>query len=534
MFRRRLQFALTLLAAAAVLQGAMAWWAIDVATNHVQRGRVASDVLGTFLELSANKQRLRTWVSQAMVDPAADPLLRDRLLTDMASALERIRSLSQQGMATDGADAQHDTEAQRRLEALDVLGATVRQIHTAAHALPPHAASPESLALLSKAFDVSQGRDLRTVLAECIAREQVVLVRERAAADRSLSLVRGLALGATLALGLTAALLSLYFARALRRPLEELRAGAEALQQGDLGHRIAYAEHDEFGDVARTMNAMADELARHGRQEADARQRLEALVRERTSELQQALHRTQLHDARRRQLFADISHELRTPTTAIRGEAEIALRGRAKPIDEYQLALGHIAESSKHLGKVIDDLLGLARQDMDALSLQRHPLSALQPLDEALAQTRGLADLRGIQLVVTGDTPADRQLMGDNQRLRQLFVVVLDNAVCYSPDGSTVHITHGVGTSLSGDPVWEVCVRDEGIGIEPDELAQVFQRGFRGEQARHVRPEGQGVGLSIAQELAQAHGGMLDIDSGEAGTEVHCVLPLLQAAGAAP
>jgi two-component system, OmpR family, sensor kinase len=529
MFRRRLQFALTLLAAAAVLQGAMAWWAIDVATNHVQRGRVASDVLGNFLELSAHKQRLRTWVSQAMLDPAADPLLRDRLLTDMASALERIRSLSRQGMASDGVDVQHDAEAQRRLEALDVLDATVQHIRTAANALSPQSANREALTRLGKAFDVSEGRDLRTVLAESIAREQVAVVRERAAADRSLSLVRGLALGATLALGLTAALLSLYFARALRQPLEELRTGAEALQQGDLGHRIAYARHDEFGDVARTMNTMADELARHGRQQADARQRLEALVRERTSELQQALHRTQLHDARRRQLFADISHELRTPTTAIRGEAEIALRGRAKPIDEYQLALGHIAESSKHLGKVIDDLLGLARQDMDALSLQPHPLAALQPLTEALAQTRGMADQRGIRLEVRGDTPADQQLLGDLQRLRQLFLVVLDNAVSYSPDGSTVQIVHGVSASLKGEPVWVVCVRDEGIGIQPDELRQVFQRGFRGEQARGIRPEGHGLGLSIAQDLARAHGGMLDIDSSETGTEVHCVLPLLPA-----
>lgn len=535
MFRRRLQVALTFLAAAALLQGAVAWWAIEVASHHVQRGRVASDILGAFLELSANKQRLRTWVSQSMVTPQNDGTLRDRLLTDMASSLARIQSLARDSVNSERDSGDDRTESRQRQAAIDVLAATLGQIRVAVDRvqhLPAGTLPAQALRQLDAAFDVSQGLELRNVLAESIAREQVAMARERAAADRSLSLVRGLALGTTLALGLTAALLSLYFAQALRRPLEELRTGAEALQRGDLAHRIDYARPDEFGEVARTMNAMAQALTRHGEQEATARQSLEALVQERTQALQQALHTAQLQDARRRQLFADVSHELRTPTTAIRGEAEIALRGADKPADDYRLALRHIAESSRHLSAVIDDLLNLARHDMDALSLQKSLIPALQPIEEALTQLQGLADERGIRLRLQGDTPADARLHADGQRLRQLFLVLLDNALRYSPRGSEVQVEHGLVSDPDNPcdtaPVtqWEVCIRDQGVGIPPEELNRVFERGFRGRLARQHRPDGEGLGLSIAQGLARAHGGGLDIDSSQHGTEVRCVLPL--------
>src|SRR5512139_2755580 len=96
MFRKRLQGALAVLALAAVLQGAVAWWATDVASVNVLRGRVASDVLAGFLELSAAKQRLRAWLSQAMLGDAADTQVRDRLYADMAGVIVRLESLADQ------------------------------------------------------------------------------------------------------------------------------------------------------------------------------------------------------------------------------------------------------------------------------------------------------------------------------------------------------------------------------------------------------------------------------------------------------
>jgi two-component system OmpR family sensor kinase len=336
--------------------------------------------------------------------------------------------------------------------------------------------------------------------------------------------VRTLALGAATSLALAAALLALYFARALRQPLEELSSGAEALQRGDLQHRIPDHRRDEFSRFAQRVNAMASEIAHHREREVQARQRLEDLVQARTAELEEALHTLQQLEARRRQLFADVSHELRTPTTAIRGEAEIALRGRDKPADYYQAALQRIVAGSQQLGGVIDDLLTMARSDIDALALHRVPLDLAQPLQEAVEQAQALGREHRVRVdyAVPEEAPPWR-LLGDAQRLRQLFTLLLHNAVRYSHPGGGVQVQAG---QIDGG--WQLRVVDQGIGITAEELPRVFERNFRSERARLHRADGSGLGLPIAATLARAHGGQITMDSAPGrGTTVTLCLPLL-------
>jgi signal transduction histidine kinase len=381
---------------------------------------------------------------------------------------------------------------------------------------------------------MSQGQDLRTLLADSLQRERNTAHREREAADRSLQLVQRFALGATVALALAAMLASMGFSRALRRPLEALKAGAQALQGGDLSHRVPHETADEFGEVARTINRMATELERHRAREEHARHELESQVRTRTAELQDALTALRHADERRRQLLADVSHELRTPTTAIRGEAEIALRGAPKTGEEYQSTLTQIADAARHLGTVIDDLLTLARVETDALPLKRQRLSPEQPLDEACEQARSAAQQRRVNLkrygpARTADTTTPHGLLrmeGDAARLRQVFGIVLDNAIQYSRPDTTIEVLTGAVALDDGRTGWEVCVRDQGVGIAAHELPHVMNRHFRGQQAQHLAPDGLGLGLSLAQGIVRAHGGWMDLDStpGE-GTEVRLVLP---------
>lgn len=361
MFRKRLTLALAALALVSLLQGGVAWWATDVATQNVQRGRVASDLLAEFLELSATKQRLRTWLSQALLDAGADPRQQERLQADMKATLTRLGALALEAANAEGDRADAIPEHQQRREALSVLRRSVEDLREAlagVHPLPTNIDAVVAWNRITQVFDVPQGLDLRPLLTESIARERTAMTRERAAADKSLALVRGLALTATAILALSALGLGLYFARALRRPLTELNAGTEALRLGNLAHRIPADHGDEFAGFAQRVNAMAGGLMEHRKREAEQRQRLEDLVQSRTTELQQALDTLQKIDARRGQLFAYISHELRTPTTAIRGEAEIALRGAIKPVDEYQSTLQRIVSTTQHLGIVIDDLMG--------------------------------------------------------------------------------------------------------------------------------------------------------------------------------
>jgi signal transduction histidine kinase len=263
--------------------------------------------------------------------------------------------------------------------------------------------------------------------------------------------------------------------------------------------------------VARSVNAMAAELAEHRTAERQTRQRLEEQVQRRTAELEGALQTLRDVDSRRRQLFADISHELRTPTTAIRGEAEITLRGQAKPPGEYQAALRRIVEASGQLGLVIDDLLTMARSDIDALALQRHAIDLAPVLKEALEQAQALAHERRISLHTTALPEVPLPLLADPQRLRQLITLLLDNAIRYSAPGGEVRVR----VLLAADTTLRcgIEVQNTGIAIAPDELPRVFERNFRGEQARRHRADGSGLGLAIGQALARAHGGEIRLSS---------------------
>ncbi len=525
MFRQRLGLALACLALASLLQGALAWWAIGSAAAQVMRGRVVSDLLQGHLQLAASKQRLRSWTSQALLRAGASEAERDAHLREMRSTLDSL-----QGLARQAADLEPDPErAQRdwreREETLAILRHSVDELDAAlrdVRPLPNDADPTATWQAINQVFDTSQGQDLRQRVARTVAREQAAVDREREAADRALARLAGGVLLATLAIAMMAVALALYFARALRRPLEQLGEGALALQRGRLEHRMDERGADEFSAVARTLNAMADELQQHREREARARHELERQVQVRTGELQQALQALQQIDASRRQLFADISHELRTPTTAIRGEAEIALRGPAKSGQDYRESLRRIVDTAGQLGRVIDDLLTVSRSESRTLSIEPRRVAARVPVQEALQQVQPLAQERGLALHWHNRADAGLQLWCDGARLRQLLVLVLDNAIRYSHAGARVELETG-----TQDGHWLAVVRDQGIGIAADELPRVFERHFRGEQARRHRADGVGLGLSLAHALARAHGGELSITSVPAqGTTVTLRLPL--------
>lgn len=529
MFRRRLSIALLLLAAVAVLEGMLAVWALGVAERHVQRGRVASDLHVGYVELSAAKQRLRTWVAQVQFGPGADLAQRDDLQSQMRATLQRLQALSERAVALDDSAATR-LEHVRRQDSLAVLEGNLQRLTQAVAAaapLKPGTDARQAWNALSDVFDVSQGRDMRELINAGIARESAAMARERAAADAALRWMRGLWLGVAATLAIASTFIGFYFARALRQPLDGLSQGALALQRGELHHRIEAAGSDEFSAVARSMNAMAGELSDHRRREAKARHELEELVNARTAELQSALEAMQQMDLRRRQLFADISHELRTPTTVIRGEAEIALRGNTREAEEYKTALQRIVDSARQLGLVIDDLLSMTRSDTDSLSLKRQPLNLADSIAQAIEQAQVLAHERGVQVRAL---PLEHPLpiLGDGQRLRQLLLALLDNAVRYSRPGGEVSVEVSRSSNSEGVPQCEVRIADRGIGIPAAELAHVFERNFRGASARLHRADGSGLGLSIAKWLAKAHSGDIGIKSEPGvGTTVTVRLPLL-------
>lgn len=507
MFGRRLTWALVFLAAAVAAQCALALWSLRVAEHQVLRGRVAADIQFGFAQLSADKQRLRAWAAQREFGAGAELEELQRLAASMRATLDQLDALAARAVTLDDRPRARERQSQRR-DALTVLREKLDSLvpQLSQHpATGPGTDAAAMWALASEHFDMAHGRDLRRLLAESSAREAESVREKRDDTDRAMARVRSLWIAAALTLGALALGLAVHFARALRRPLGALRDAAVALQQGDLGHRIPLQGRDEFALLASSVNGMAGELAAHRERDARLRQDLEHQVDERTRELSQALGALQSAEERRRRLFADISHELRTPTTVIRGEAEVTLRGQAKPVDEYRGALQRIAETAGQLGRVIDDLLTVARSDIEAVDVRRVPLDLGQPLRQAVQQAQALAAAHEVSLG-DADIPLHAlPILGDAQRLRQLLMALLDNAVRYSHRGGRVCVS--VQVQPGGPGRAEVRIEDEGIGLSPGDCDRAFEHRWRSEPARRHRADGSGLGLAIAQALARSHDG---------------------------
>ena len=532
MFRLRLSLAFAALIALVCLQTGFVYWGSNRVHAYAQHSRLASDILSELLELSANKQRLRVWASQQLMSANASVEVRDRLLARMRSSAATVRDLAARDLAVWNGLAARDgrpvpPEVPQLVAVADLLDDNIAAVQSRLVQLRPIEGSAEFGTVwqeLNQVFDMARGRDLRELVNGAIERQRQAVPIARAATESGLDALRLQAAGMVLVTLAAAVVLGVHLNRRLQRPLDRLLAGIQAVQAGTLEHRVPVGSHDEFDRLAEHFNAMAAELQQH-RGDADAaRRRLEDAVQDRTSELNTAHDALQRIDARRRQLFADLSHELRTPATAIRGEAEIALRGIDKPVDEYKQTLSRIVGGVKQLAGVIDDLLLIAKTEADQLAMRFDTVDLPALLSDTAEQADALGALHGVRVHL--DAPPDAAarpvtVHADPDRLRQAVMIALDNAVRYSRRDGTVRL----GWQVQQDRV-DIMVVDEGIGIDPEDLPVVFQRFVRGRRARAHRADGTGIGLSIAQAIVQAHHGEIRIASTpHRGTTLHIELP---------
>ncbi len=526
MFRAKRLLALSLLGLLALTEAGVALWAQRSAVQQVQRGRLTSDILKGYIELSANKQRLRSWAAQRLLADSATDTLRDGLLQDMQAGLAQLHALAGQLDLLEAA-LQEPGRREIRQRSLDVLERHLLELGRALKglaALPPGTDATQASQRLRSLFDESQGQDLRRLLNAEMEAERLATSQSRQAADQALRAIdRGVTWLSAGALMLTLALLA-YFAWALRQPLNALMRGARALREGDLGYRIPAQGRDEFGELARSFNQMAGELQQHRAQEQADRALLEDMVQARTAELRQALDTLQALDARRRRFFAELSHELRTPATAIRGEAEVALRGGERPAQDYREALQRIVDTVGQFSHVLGDLSQLARSEVEALAMREDLLAWPPLLARSCEQAAVLA--RAAQLRFDwqlGPANDAARLRGDAQRLSQALAIVLDNARRYSRPGGAIRLQ-----AVEEGGQLRIDLLDEGIGVAEQELPQVFDRLFRGEAARAHRPDGLGLGLAIARDIVQAHGGDIALSNRETpGCHLRLSLPLV-------
>ena len=236
-----------------------------------------------------------------------------------------------------------------------------------------------------------------------------------------------------------------------------------------------------------------------------------------------------------RRFMADAAHELRTPITVVRSRAEVALQ-RARSPEEYVQSLRDIERETERLGGIVEDLLMLARADAGERPIERRRVFLDDLTLDAAESARIIADRKAVRLEV-GDFE-EAAVTGDATLLRQLVLILLDNAIKFTGAGGVVRV--GVRTVGS---IATLTVADTGIGIPPEQLPHVFERFYRGDPSRTRESadgagsgsDGVGLGLSIAQWIAEEHAGSIRIDSAPGqGARVTVQFPAEPSAGAAP
>jgi signal transduction histidine kinase len=203
---------------------------------------------------------------------------------------------------------------------------------------------------------------------------------------------------------------------------------------------------------------------------------------------------------RQREFAADASHELRTPLTVIRASAEHLTRHRDRKVGEVGDAVTDIHAEVEHLTSLVDDLLLLARSDSGTVALAREPVDLGDVAASAASSLAKPATDRGVRVVVD---PEPAAISGDPARLRQLVVILVDNAIRHTPSGGEVRVAvraDGTGAFLAVD--------DDGPGVRPEDMARIFERFWR---APGAPSGGTGLGLAIARWIVERHGGQIQV-----------------------
>ena len=257
----------------------------------------------------------------------------------------------------------------------------------------------------------------------------------------------------------------------LTRSLREMTAATKLLAKGELGRQVQVRSRDELGILAASFNQMSAELA----------------------------HSNDL----RRQMTADIAHDLRTPLSVIAGYTEALSEGKLSGNAEVYEVLH---QETQYLRRLIDDLRILSLADAGELPLQFQPVSPQACLEQALNRYLFTAGEKNISLRLEAG-PGLPLVNGDPERLNQVFDNLIGNALRHTPSGGEILLT-----ARPADGQVQFQVRDSGTGIAPEDLPNIFNRFYRGDKSRSGEGES-GLGLAIAKSIVTAHGGTITVES---------------------
>ena len=279
----------------------------------------------------------------------------------------------------------------------------------------------------------------------------------------------------------------LYFIKSIVHPIRDVSNTARKIAMGDFNSKIEFSKNDEIGELCDTVNYMAEELKEAQNLKND--------------------------------FISSVSHELRTPLTAIKGWGETAKMSVGTDEELVKRGLDVVLSEADRLSGLVEDLLDFSRIETGRLSVVSVPLDITKILLESANMYKELTKQNGIEFIF--DPPSEEfTVSGDGDRLKQVFINIIDNAVKYTPSGGQILVTQ-----TKEDGCVRIAIADTGAGIPAADIDRVKEKFYKANKS--VR--GSGIGLALADEIIKQHKGLLFIESTEgAGTTVTIVLPLYE------
>ncbi|WP_455714014.1 ATP-binding protein [Anaerosporobacter sp.] len=272
-------------------------------------------------------------------------------------------------------------------------------------------------------------------------------------------------------------IVAIIFARRLTLPISKIRVTALGLAEGDYSLKINSNQKDELGDLARTFDILSERLA----QSEEERKNLEQM---------------------RMDFFANVSHELRTPITVIRAYTEMLIDGIVTDQDKISSNYDRILKECKGMERLVGDLLLLSKMQNPDFVVEKEPINLIQIFDDIARNATAICMNKNIAINISKDRDFV-MMLGDYDRLRQMFMVIFDNAVKFSKENSTIYI------KITCMDTIRISIKDEGVGISKEELPYIFEKFYKSKLRQNAN--GSGLGLAIAKQIVIKHNGTIDV-----------------------
>lgn len=277
-------------------------------------------------------------------------------------------------------------------------------------------------------------------------------------------------------------IVTVFISKRLARPIKEMAAIAEEIRLGNFQRRIPVRSSDEFGKLSEALNSMVDKL----NEDINKLKKLERV---------------------RSEFLGNVSHELRTPIFAIQGMLETLLHGALDDKEVNRDFVERALRNTQNLNTLLGDLIEISRIESGEMKMSFRYFPLKEFLQQVIVEMQTIARQKNIKLTLD-ESSEDVEVLGDKERLKEVMVNLIDNAVKYTPENGSVTVSY-----LKLDNAVKVSVKDTGIGIAQEHLSRIFERFYRVDKERSREAGGTGLGLAIVKHIVEAHGSNVEVQS---------------------